>query len=385
MTIQLNQGHIAAIVLFLGMIIWVASGRMGPEQEFSNPRPLVMESGLKRVQVERMQGKASQREVLISGHTAANRRVELRAEIRAKVVAIHKRKGQKVERGDVIVELDARDWPARLKQAKANLKQRQIEAKSAKQLFDKGLANEAQLAQAETALANAEADMIQSRIQVDATKIRAPFAGIVDQRMVEVGDFVKDSQSIVTLLDFSPYLVVGNLAEQEAANVHIGDPAYAMLVDGSRVDGRIRFVAAEADAQTRTFPIELEIDNPSGVMTSGLTAKIHVPQPSTHAYHVSPALLILNDEGKLGLKGIDQQHKVVFRPINLLKADNKGIWVYGLGESADIITVGQGFVEYGEQVEPVFVSDDSQQTAEPASENNSQSNDLTDQTALTAG
>ena len=76
---------------------------------------------------------------------------------------------------------------------------------------------------------------------------------------------------------------------------------------------------------------------------------------------------------------------MVFRPINLLKADNKGIWVYGLGESADIITVGQGFVEYGEQVEPVFVSDDSQQTAEPASDSSVQDNDLTDQTALTAG
>ncbi|WP_420590405.1 efflux RND transporter periplasmic adaptor subunit [Bacterioplanoides sp.] len=381
MTIHLNQGHFAAIVLFLGMILWVASGSLGPEQEFSNPRPLVMETGLKRVQVERMQGQATQRDVLVSAHTAANRRVELRSEIRAKVVRITKAKGEMVKKGDVLVELDARDWPARLKQAKASLKQRQLEAQSAQKLFNKDLANEAQLAQAQTALANAEAEMIQARIQVNATKIRAPFDGIVDQRMVEVGDFVKDSQAIITVLDFSPYLVVGNLPEIETANVHIGDPGYAILVDGSRVDGKIRFVAAEADSQTRTFPVELEIDNPSGVMTSGLTAKIHVPQPETHAYHVSPALLILSDDGQLGLKGIDEQHKVVFRPISLLKADNDGVWVYGLGEQADIITVGQGFVEYGEQVEPVFVSEEmhsetSEPTSQPAAD---------EQTALTAG
>ena len=131
MTLHLNQGHIAAIVLFLLMIIWVASGSLSPEQEFSNPRPLVMESGLKRVQVERMQGEATQREVLISARTAANRRVELRSEIRAKVLAIHKNKGERVQKGDVLIELDARDWPARLKQAKANLKQRQLEEQSA--------------------------------------------------------------------------------------------------------------------------------------------------------------------------------------------------------------------------------------------------------------
>ena len=381
MTIHLNHGHFAAIVLFLGMILWVASGSLDPEQEFSNPRPLVMETGLKRVQVERMEGKATRRDVLVSAHTAANRRVELRSEIRARVIRIAKAKGEMVKQGDVLVELDARDWPARLKQAKASLKQRQLEAQSAQTLFNKELANEAQLAQAQTALANAEAEMIQARIQVNATKIRAPFDGIVDQRMVEVGDFVKDSQAIITVLDFSPYLVVGNLPEIETANVHIGDRGYAILVDGSRVDGRIRFVAAEADSQTRTFPIELEIDNPSGVMTSGLTAKIHVPQPETHAYHVSPALLILSDDGHLGLKGIDEQHNVVFRPISLLKADNDGIWVHGLGEQADIITVGQGFVEYGEQVEPVFVSEEMHsQTGEPTSQPTAD-----EQTALTAG
>lgn len=379
MTIQLNQGHIAAVVLFLAMVLWVVSGSFGPQQEFSNSRPLVMDSGLKRVQVERMQGKPTQREVMVSGHTAPDRRVELRSEIRAKVLAIHKAKGEKVKRGDLIIELDPRDWPARLKQAKANLKQRQIEADSARKLADRGLANASQLAQTQTALANAEAELIQARIQVNASKIRAPFDGIVDQRQVEIGDFVKDGQSLVKVLDFSPYLVVGNLPEQEAANVHIGDPAYAILVDGSRVEGHIRFVAAEADAQTRTFAVELEIDNPSGVMTSGLTAKIHIPQPQTHAYHVSPALLILNDQGRLGLKGINQEHQVVFRPISLLKADNNGIWVYGLGEEAQIITVGQGFVDYGEQVEPVYSLPSGQETAEPGDSR------VDDNTALTAG
>lgn len=379
MTIHLNQGHIAALIIALAFFIWMGAGSLSDDAPFENPRPLVMDSGLTRVQVERMKGELVNRDITISAHTAANRRVELKSEIRGKVIAIHKDKGAAVKEGELLLELDARDWPARVKQAEANLQQRQLEARSARQLSERGLANESQLAQAATALANAEAELTNARIQLNATKIRAPFTGIVDQRMVEIGDFVKDSSPLLTVLDFTPFLVKGQVSERDAADINIGDAGFAELINGDRVDGRVRFIAAEADAKTRTFPLELEISNPGGSMTSGLTAKLHIPQPATYAYFISPALLILDDEGQLGLKGIDEQNRVVFRSVNLLKADNKGIWVYGLGSEANIITVGQGFVEYGQQVEPVYMQD-TEISAQPEAPK-----DDADATALSAG
>ena len=358
MTLHINQGYIAALILALGLIIWMVSGSMTPEEKISDSRPLVIASGLPRVQAEHRLGEMVSRDIIVSAHTAPNRRVELKAEIRARVVAIRKDKGDSVSTGDVILELDSRDWPARVKQAEAYLKQRQLEAESAHKLQQRGLANESQVAQAETALADAEAELTNARIQLNATSIRAPFDGIIDQRYVEIGDFVKDSSPLVTVLDFAPYLVRGQAAEEEAAGIHIGDAGWAELVNGERVEGHIRYLAAEADEHTRTFPLELEISNPSGLMTSGLTAKIHVPQPATHAYFVSPALLVLDDEGRLGLKCLDDRNRVTFHSVKLLKADNTGVWVYGLGPQADIITVGGGFVEYGQQVEPVYHQDE---------------------------
>ena len=366
MTTRLNKGHIAALLLSAALILWMAAGSLQSEPDISTNRPLALDNGLPRVQVTHMQGEEVQRDVIVSAHTAPNRRVEVKSEIRAKVIAIHKRKGESVERGELILELDARDWPARVKQAAAALKQRRIEADSARQLAAKGLANESQLAQAETALANAEAELSHASIQLDATKIRAPFAGIIDQRFVETGDFVKDSTPLLTVLDFSPYIVKGDASEQEAADIHIGDNAWAQLINGERVEGTVRYIAAEANERTRTFAVEVEIENPGGKMTSGLTADIHVPQPATHAYFVSPALLILNDDGELGLKGIDADQRVVFLPAKLLKADNTGIWLYGLGAEADIITLGGGFVEYGQQVEPVFVINGASERANAA-------------------
>jgi len=357
MTIHLNKGHLLALSLILMLTIWLGIGLSAGTEEYINPRPLVMDDGLQKVQVEIMKGDLVERAISISGKTAANRSVELKSEIRSKVKAVHKRKGERVKKGDLIVELDARDWPARVEQSKASLRQYQIEYKSAQKLLKKGLINESQIAQAETALANAKAELTSAKINLAASRITAPFDGIVDQRYVELGDYVKENVNIVKVLDFSPYLVVGNAAEKDASFINIGDPASALLITGDTIKGRISFIAAESNESTRTFPIEMEIENLTGSMTSGLTAKIMVPQPKQFSHLVSPALLILNDQGKLGLKGLTEDDKVIFHDIQIVKAVSNGIWITGLEEESKIITVGQGFVEYGETVSPVYKTD----------------------------
>jgi multidrug efflux system membrane fusion protein len=162
--------------------------------------------------------------------------------------------------------------------------------------------------------------------------------------------------------------VIGHVAEKDASFINIGDPARAQLITGDIIQGHIRFIAAEADESTRTFPVEMEVKNLKGAMTSGLTAKLMVPQPKQFSHLVSPALLILNDQGKLGLKGLTEDDKVIFHSIEIVKAVSNGIWITGLEEESKIITVGQGFVEYGELVSPVYkVKPESEQKAEPLS------------------
>jgi membrane fusion protein, multidrug efflux system len=343
-----------ALFFIITIATWLAYGLASQEEEYINPRPLVIDEGLRKVQVERLQGTLVERVITISAKTAANRSVELKSEIRSKVKRIHKQKGERIKKGDIIVELDARDWPARVTQTQASLRQYKLEFDSAKKLLKKGLYNEAQLAQAETALANAKAELTNAQINLNASRITAPFDGIVDQRYVELGDYVKENTNIVKILDFSPYLVTGNVAEKDASFINIGDQAKAVLITGDTISGSIRFIAAEADSQTRTFPIEMEVSNPSGAMTSGLTAKLQISQPKQFAHKISPALLILNDQGHLGLKGITNENTVTFHGIDILKAENTGIWITGLEEETKIITVGQGFVSYGEKVSPVF-------------------------------
>jgi multidrug efflux system membrane fusion protein len=139
MTIHLNRGHILALLLTFILASWLIIGLSSETEEYINPRPLVMDHGLRKVQVERMQGSLTERLITVSGKTAANRSVELKSEIRSKVKFVHKQKGARVKKGDLIVELDARDWPARVSQTKASLRQFTLEFESAKKLIKKGL------------------------------------------------------------------------------------------------------------------------------------------------------------------------------------------------------------------------------------------------------
>ena len=84
-------------------------------------------------------------------------------------------------------------------------------------------------------MANARAELTRAQLNLTASRITAPFDGIVDQRYVELGDFVKESSNIVKILDFSPYLVTGHAAEKDASFINIGDSAQAILVTGDRV------------------------------------------------------------------------------------------------------------------------------------------------------
>lgn len=353
MSLSFHRGHYAAAALTLLLIGWMAMGVFSSPVPPSVDRPLSLDGGLTRVQVTTLYGKPMQREIELSAQTAANRSVRLAADTRSHVKAILHAQGSFVQQGDIIIELDTRDWPMRVRQAEAALKQRQLESRSVRELAQKDMANAAQVAQADTLLASAEADLSIARRELASTNIRAPFAGVVDQRHVNIGDWVTEGTPLVTLLDFQPLLVTAQIPERDTPHVKPGDLAYARLNNGQRIDVKIRFISAQAHPQTRTFRLEAEAIAPQHLV-SGLTATLFIPQPETHAYRLSPALLILDDRGQLGLKGIDDDQRVVFYPIELINADNEGIWVHGLGEQANIITIGQGFVDYGDQVEPVF-------------------------------
>ena len=132
-----------------------------------------------------------------------------------------------------------------------------------------------------------------------------------------------------------------------------GTEAIAELLRGEEVKGRITFIAAAANQETRTFRMEMTLNNSDHQIKEGLTAKLKIPVQEASAYKVSPSILSLSDDGAVGVKIVNTDSKVEFLPIRLLKDTPEYLWIGGLPETVQIITVGQEFVVPGQIVKPI--------------------------------
>lgn len=292
-------------------------------------------------------------DLVIRGRTEAVRKVEVKAEVAGAVSAVRAQKGQIVKAGDILCELNVEARAAQLKMAQATARQRQIEYEGAKALQEKGFRSETAVAQALAAYEGAKADVQRMEKQLEDTKIRAPFDGVVDNRMVEVGDYMVPGTTCALVVDLHPMLVIGQVSENEVTLIKIGDRGWAKLVTGERAEGHLRFVAQSADPATRTFRVELEVPNDASTIRDGVTAEIHVTTRTVTAHRISPAILGLDDRGVVGVRIIEQGNRVRFIPVTIISDGPDGMWVMGLPPTATIITVGQEYVVNGQVVNPV--------------------------------
>ncbi|MFT6154292.1 MAG: multidrug efflux system membrane fusion protein [Bermanella sp.] len=353
---QLTRGHYLALGSTLIIVLWMLTGVFkSSDLEIIEVPVIVQNSDIFNVEIEHYQAKPITPELIIHGQTAANRQVRIKSEIAGRVIKVHSREGQFVKKGQVIIEIDPRDSEQQLAQAKALLKQRKLEHEANQSLIGKGLQNKTRLAESESLLAAANAQVTAKTFMFNASKITAPFSGVLEDRHVEVGSYLKIADPVISLLDYNPFIVRGFAAEKDLTLIKAGNPAKAKTIDGLIFNGIIRYVSSSANDASRTFAVELEIENTSERQANGLTAEISIPLQPTSGIFISPALLTLDDKGILGAKYVTKDNQVMFKPVKLIKAESTGVWISGLPNPVDLIVVGQSFVSTGEKVNPVTV------------------------------
>ena len=179
----------------------------------------------------------------------------------------------------------------------------------------------------------------------------------MQDRHVEIGDFVSAGDPVATFVDDRSIIVTAAVSEFDAKYVERGEEAEARLATGERVTGLIRYVAPVADDATRTFTVELVVDNADGHLRAGMSAELMIPAERVFAHKISPSLLTLDDEGNVGVKTVNDEGLVEFFPADIALSTSDGIYIAGLPAAATIITVGQGFVTTGSYVDGVTEED----------------------------
>lgn len=340
--------------------LWLASGQFGNEAPEASPSSVigsVAPAQRSSVRVRTQSAEEILRTIVVNGQTAPARIVDMAAETDGRVEFIGVSRGTNVDRNAVIVRLDERDRKARLAQAEATVRQREVEYQGRLKLKGESYVSEAQLQEAVAQLEAAKAELKRAQLDLEYMTIRAPFDGALQERHVEVGDFVKSGDPVARFVDNRKIIVTANVSEFDAGYVQTGQTAQAQLATGETVHGTIRYVAPVADAATRTYTVELEVDNSDGGLRAGGTAELRVPAEQVLAHRISPSLLTLDDAGNVGVKIINDEGEVEFVVADVALATNEGVWIAGLPDLATIITVGQGFVVPGTMVNAVPESD----------------------------
>ena len=336
---------------------WLLSGQFGNSNDATDERSAAIAKTTiapqSKVRVRTQIAEEVTRTIVVNGKTAPARVVELSAETDGRVASIGAKRGANIDRNTVIVRLDERDRSARLAQAEATVRQREVEYEARAKLKARSYVSEAQLQEGVALLEAAKTELTRARLDLDYMQVRAPFDGALQARAVEIGDFLKVGDPIATFVDNRTIIIAANVSEFDARFVHVGMTAKATLATGENVHGSIRYVAPVADEATRTFTVELEVDNRDGALRAGGTAELYIPAESILAHRISPSLLTLDDAGNIGIKIINDSGKVEFVVADIALSSSDGVWVAGLPETATIITVGQGFVTAGSVVDAV--------------------------------
>ena len=345
----MNKNVRIALIVFVVTLLWFVSGMWKAPQVQEKVDSAENQRTLVTAQWFQAQPYASR--FSARGRTEPNRTVNLRAEVSGRVVAVPAERGQRVAVGDVVCRLAVEDRQQQVDQARAALKEAQLRFEGVNKLKQQGLQSELAIAEAKSGLQRAQANLQRRQLDLQNTEIRAPFAGVVETRPVEVGDFMNRGDSCGHLLEVSPLKVVAQVSEQQVQQISLGSSAQVQLVDGSRAVGEVTYLGQQASAATRTYRIEATIDNSDNRLRAGLTAQFMVASRELLAQRIPSSVLGLGDNGEIGVRLLDGDSRVQFQEIQIVGDDSDGVWVLGLPTKTLLITVGQEYVANGEQVE----------------------------------
>lgn len=355
-----RKSYIIAGLLAVAATGWVASGMIDPDplpETRTAAERLSDTDDLVRVQVVRIDATERARRIVVTGRTDAIESAELRAETSGRVTARPGRKGAPAKTGDMVLELAVDDRPAQIRDAEAAVKSADIKFNAAKNLQRKQFESEVRLAESEAELAKARAELEAVRLDLARTKIRVPFDGFIEDIGPTVGDHVSVGDIVATVVNLDPLRVIANVTERDINGVRVDDLVTVRLPDGRELGGTVNFVSRVANDVTRTFRVDIWIDNPAATVPSGITAEVSLDIGSRAAHKVAKSALTLDDLGRLGVRAVDNADTVRFFPVTLLGDTPEGVWVAGLPETVNVIVVGQEFVIDGQVVSPIEAVD----------------------------
>jgi len=224
------------------------------------------------------------------GTVAAVHGVTVSADLPGIVESINFESGRQVRAGELLVRLDTSQERAQLAAAEAARDLAKLNSDRSEKLFEKQVISQAEFDQTNAQLKQAEAHVGEIKAIIERKQIRAPFAGTLGIRKVNLGQYLAGGDPIVPLQSMDPVYVNFTVPQQQLAELKIGAPVRVSAESLSvHPTGHITAINSEVDAATRNVQIQATFENPKNALRPGMFVDVEVSTGSSDAVVALPA------------------------------------------------------------------------------------------------
>jgi len=262
-----------------------------------------------------------------SGKIEASAKATIAPKVTGRVAEVNVKLGDRVEKGQVLFQIEAKDAYNQLTQSRATLGMSQVSYDSAVQalkdaqanydrynaLFESGVVSKNDLEQATTKLVNAQLSLEQCRQQINKDQatldtaqdnyydysVTAPIAGLIGAVNVENGGMVSSQTDTAIIVNIDTVKVEASVPESVVNAIKPGTNVSITIASLNKsVEGTVTAVAPKADSTTMGYPVEVTIANPDGEIKPGMTVKIDLLTGALQKIIAVPVDAVIEQDGQ---------------------------------------------------------------------------------------
>ncbi len=337
-----SSRRLALFIAALGVAA-AATGASGcHREEAAASQPPKEAAPLIKVQTTAVAERPMPEFLVLTGSLRADQESNIAADANGKVLQMLVERGQHVTRGQVIATLDARAASlgavaaeAQAKLAQSQLEQSQKECGRVKHLLDTGAISQAdfdrqtsQCTAQQWSAAAAEAQQQSATKLLGDARIRAPFDGIIGERMVNVGQYVQPSTQVASVYDPDPLRLQVTVPEASLADVKQGTPVtFSVAAYGDdQFNATVKFISPNVRESTRDLVVEAVVSNPDGRLRPGMFAVARL-ELGERPHLVVPAAALQRDETEARVYVVGSDKEVQERIVQLGEAKGDAVAV----------------------------------------------------------
>jgi membrane fusion protein, multidrug efflux system len=295
--------------------------------------------------------------VRIVGSVAANRDVLVSAEESGVIRQLFVDKGAFVQAGQPIARIEDTVLRAQFERAEAQARLAEETWERQRRLWeDEQIGTELNYLNAKYGAQTARASANELRARIERTVVRAPIAGVLDARLVEVGSMVAPGAPVARIVDAVTVKISGGVPERYAADIVRGAEMRVAFdgMSGAEHTGKVQYVGATLNEQNRTFPIEVVVPNPGGVIRPGMVANLQVARRTAGAALLVPQNAVLRREtGYVVYVAVDRDSQTVAELRDVIPGASEAgrvVIEQGVTPGDRVIVVGQQQVSSGDKL-----------------------------------